>query len=156
MIEVEERLSYADVIDLMRYDAREIIPIENPTPEQLDKLESVIGKAECIFSPWPEDFGGRALVGCFLFSREDQPEWSPLRNAFAVCTMLDIPLFAIIGLSTELLDLPSEEFQVLVTLHEFCHLLEPWHNDDFEELFGRQLFAFFAKKSGGIVSFGSE
>lgn len=146
MIQVEEKLDYGLVLDLLRLDAPDIVPIEEPTPEQLEQLEEVINAAEDIFSPWPEDFSGRALIGVFLYSQEAQPENGPVRNALAVCVSLQIPLFAIIGLSAELLALPSVGLQTVICLHELCHLAEPAHNDDFEALFGRQLFAFFANQ----------
>ena len=58
MIQVEEKLDYGLVLDLLRLDAPDIVPIEEPTPEQLERLEEVISAAEDIFSPWPEDFNG--------------------------------------------------------------------------------------------------
>ena len=147
MLYVEGRLPYEETLSLLALDAPEIRPIKDPTPEQLEQLESIINTAEGIFSPWPEDFNGRAAIGCFLYSQEEQPEDGTLRDALAACVGLEIPLFAVIGMSTELLAMPSDGLHTLICLHEFCHLLEPLHNDDFELLFGRQLLAFFAIQS---------
>ena len=140
MLILELRLDYSEVCELAKLACPELVPLEKPTEDLLQRLEETVKTADDIYYP---SRGDALLAGVFLFEQAAQEDnwkndFSNLAYSRGITLFLEGTNLAIIGLSTETL-LVSSELALFVMLHEMSHLAGVAHDDDFILRFSAQL-----------------
>ena len=80
-----------------------MVPLQNPTEEQLLILGKIVEDCEAAYEPLP---GDATLLGWYLFQQREQKE--DQCNSDGVCSIND-DLIAVIGLSVEMLERSDSE-----------------------------------------------
>lgn len=142
-------VEYSEAVELALASMPDCKFITEPSESLLRRLRETLAGALSVYQSQKTDL---PLAGAYSFdaSANDSTE---LADTCGICTHLDSsPELAIIGIASEVLLHPSENYRLLIALHELCHLSGVAHDEAFNLRFCHNLYRLFNEKPANMDS----